>query len=473
MSKKKCYPKNQTLDGGDVASERKPPMKSKPRKNAKLFDNQKKEKGSIINKTGTKKLSVKFYYFGEPVDRSTGLDDTVQNRDQIRLWLNRQFEKIQEGTFRFAEAFPDAKEKDKEFFSKLEGWQYKPGPEEVLFGTFVAEWYKTIWHRWPEATKKDDYKQVIDYWLLPHFQDMTFSQITYFEIVKFLETMNRKKGPKAGKPLSTRRIKNILSPFRKIWKAACKQYNWALTNSPFDDINEDIPKRPAKKREGFRFDDAMKLLHFMDPWYRPIAELMLLTGMISSELAGLKKSHIRDGYIHVKDTIVRDREKDEPKNSQRIRKIPITVAIGQRLEILMARANGERLVTTPSGTVFRASNFLTDVWTPALDESELPHRVPYGLRHSFAAWALTAGIDINRLVSLMGHGSKKMVFEEYGNYIEGLAEDAWKIREFFGLDFLAPEIKGRDPQGAQWLEEVKAMILKMTQEGKEKPLISP
>ena len=66
-----------------------------------------------------------------------------------------------------------------------------------------------------------------------------------------------------------------------------------------------------------------------------------------------------------------------------------------------------------------------------------------------------------------------MVFEEYGNYIGGLAEDAWKIREFFGLDFLVPEIKGQDPQGAQWLEEVKAMVLKMAQEGKEKPLISP
>lgn len=33
------------------------------------------------------------------------------------------------------------------------------------------------------------------------------------------------------------------------------------------------------------------------------------------------------------------------------------------------------------------------------------------MRHSFAAWALTLRIDPNKLVRLMGHGSKKMVYE--------------------------------------------------------------
>jgi len=74
---------------------------------------------------------------------------------------------------------------------------------------------------------------------------------------------------------------------------------------------------------------------------------------------------------------------------------------------------------------------------------KITDKVPYSLRHSFAAWALTLCIDMNKLVRLMGHGSKKMVYEVYGDYIEGLEQDAWKILEYFGRDFI--ETKGQRP----------------------------
>jgi integrase len=37
----------------------------------------------------------------------------------------------------------------------------------------------------------------------------------------------------------------------------------------------------------------------------------------------------------------------------------------------------------------------------------------------------------------MGHGSKKMIYEVYGNYVEGLEKDKEKIHDYFGEDFLA------------------------------------
>ena len=36
----------------------------------------------------------------------------------------------------------------------------------------------------------------------------------------------------------------------------------------------------------------------------------------------------------------------------------------------------------------------------------------------------------------MGHGSKKMIYEVYGNYVEGLETDAGKILHYFGKDFM-------------------------------------
>ena len=134
-------------------------------------------------------------------------------------------------------------------------------------------------------------------------------------------------------------------------------------------------------------------------------------------------------------------EHDTPKTLYRIRKIPITQAIRQRLDVIMTRSTGDHLITTKTGTMFRPANFLKDIWTKAGKASGISDKVPYSMRHSFAAWALTLRIDPNRLVRLMGHGSKQMIYEVYGDYIEGLDEDLWQILEYFGRDFAEPKKK--------------------------------
>ncbi|OHB54680.1 MAG: hypothetical protein A2Y12_19160 [Planctomycetes bacterium GWF2_42_9] len=63
---------------------------------------------------------------------------------------------------------------------------------------------------------------------------------------------------------------------------------------------------------------------------------------------------------------------------------------------------------------------------------------PYTTRHTFAAWTLTIGCDPNRLVSLMGHASKQMIFEVYGKYTEGLEQDKLTVLRYFGRDFKTP-----------------------------------
>jgi integrase len=408
---------------------------------AMLFDNMDaKQDGAVIRKPGSKKLYVLFYYHGRRVEKTTGLDETPANLKKVRMWLDRQMEKIGAGGFVFADAFPGATEEEKTYFAKLEGWHYSPEPRNIFFAAYVQEWFKNVWNHFPERTKKDDYKLIINSWLLPHFGEMTFFQISGVEIQRFIASLKWRKGPKQGQLLSKARAKNILIPLRTIWNDACDQYRWTMHN-PFNNLRKHLPKAPAKRREGFRFDEWMEFLKHIDPWYQPIVELMIMTGMINSEMAGLRRSDIRPEYILVQHTIVRGIEHDTPKTLYRIRKIPITQAIRIRLDIILKRSIGEMLVTTKIGTMFRPANFRKDIWEKAGKASGISDKVPYSLRHSFAAWALTLRIDPNRLVRLMGHGSKKMIYEVYGDYIEGLEEDFWDILEYYGRDFAEPKKK--------------------------------
>jgi len=406
----------------------------------RLFDNSEQKQGAIIRKRGSKKLYILFYYFGQRVEKTTGLNDTQANRKKVRVWLDRIFEKIDAGLFVFAEAFPGASDEEKTRFAKLEGWQYTPEPNQVLFGDYLQEWLENVWQELPEGTKKEDYKQIIDYWLIPHFQDMTFYQISGVELQKFIRSLKWKKGKHKGQSLSKARIKNILIPLRTIWNDACDQYRWFLQN-PFANVKKHLPRKVPKRREGFRYDEWIEFLSHIDPWYQPIVELMILTGMINSEIAGLTKAHINADYLQVQNTIVRGRKNDTPKTPYRIRKIPITQAIQKRLDILMARSAGEVLATTPSGTIFHAANFRKNIWEKAQKESGITEKVPYSMRHSFAAWALLLRIDPNKLVRLMGHGSKKMIYEVYADYIEGLEDDYFKILAYMGKDFVTGKKK--------------------------------
>lgn len=398
-----------------------------------FFDKPKNE-GRIARKTGSKKLYFDFFYHGVRIEKSTGLDDTPKNRYEAEQMLAAILEMKKLGTLEFAKIFPKASEEEKAFHAKLEQREYAPDARGITFAGYVAEWYKEIWPTYESHTKQQDYKSAIDYWLLPHFGKMSFHSITAYEMEKFVDTLRHKKGPLAGQKLSRKRIVNILQVFNTLWKSARKKHGWKL-DDPFEDKEDYLPKKKKKYFVVLRFAEWEAILEAMDPYYRPVTKLMMLTGLIASEIAALKKSHIRDGYLYIEQAVVRKVEKDEPKNEYRRRRYKITKAIAEVLEEAEAASTGIYLFRMDTGQPFTAERFQRQVWRRALEKAGVTYRKPYITRHSFAAWALAIRIDKNRLVSHMGHASKQMVYETYGHYVEGLEKDRLKILAFFGRDF--------------------------------------
>ncbi len=101
---------------------------SKRRRRARLNVKQ-KGNGSVIVRGG--KLWVDFYYRGERVRESSGLDDTPANRDQTRKRLNTIMTTIEAGTLDFGKCFPNSRKKD--HFNLLEGRARRSDPESILF----------------------------------------------------------------------------------------------------------------------------------------------------------------------------------------------------------------------------------------------------------------------------------------------------------------------------------------------------
>lgn len=389
--------------------------------------------GNIKKRKGSKKLYVDFYYFGKRITKSTELDDTPANEMKVKEFLKRTMERIESGMFKFAEAFPGASEAEKEYFTQREGREYRPEPHQVLFGEYAKEWMETIFPSFSSSTKRKDYREAIETRILPHFKNFSFYQITSTTVFKFTETLVRSRGREKGRPLSTSRKVNILIPLRAIWNDACDHYRWLLKN-PLDNLKKKLPKTEKKEHVVLRFDEWLLFLEHLEAYYRPIAEIMILTGMISSEIAGLRKEDIEGDYINVKSSYVLGEDKKSLKTAFRRRKIFITRAIRERLDITLKGSDSSYVFTMEDGKRFDSSRFCK-IWKKAVEASGIIHVTSYSARHSFAAWSLIVGINPLRLVKLMGHASKQMVYEVYGNYVEGLEKDGERILEYFGRDF--------------------------------------
>lgn len=385
--------------------------------------------GSIAKKTGSSCLYFDFTYFGERVKISTGLIDSPENRKKALRYLMSFRAKMDNGAFKFCEVFPEASPRLKALFAAKEGFVVTAQPQDVTFGEFITLWYEDVWKSFRSDNAKHYFKQVIERWILPFFCHRSFIEVDSSVVGEFIRSLVLKKGENKGRPLRRGSIRKILIPLQTLWNDACDKYRWHLP-TPFARAKSQMPQEDAEISEmttngPMGFDDYMCYLRCMDPWYQPVAELAVLTGMRLSEMADITISDIRDGYLLIRSGKARSSR----------RKIPVTSSIQRVLDVLVSRAGmNSHLVTSKSGEPFRPKMFIRE-WGKAV-KTGMPshHRRSYVLRQSFTAWALILGIDLYRLTTLLGLKSVEIRVPRY--CYEGLERDSNKIRTYFGEDFI-------------------------------------
>lgn len=432
---------------------------------------------------GSKYIYISMNYYKQRLRFPTDRVDTPENWEELREFMEKVGEKIKRRTFCFAKTFYWLDEKTKAHFTALEGSDYKPEPEHVYFGEYCEQWMERKIPTFSSVTKQRDYREALTSRILPYFGEMTFSQVTATAVETFIDNLkrvNRAKNPKktkGAKPLSVKRVKNIIGPMSKVWESSCNDYNWNLRD-PFSAVTQkytELTDRALQEkerqaalrsdeeedvstREIFLLEEWQILCSYIDPHYYPVLELLML-GMIGSELEALQKRHIKGGVLTVRCAVARDRKgmrhlKFKPKNWYRKRDVPLTGRVQSLLEQAMATATRDGVVTFANdiaipanqfvltmkdGSPFNYNSFRKTVWNKALKAAGMEPRVPYAARHTLVQWSLLIGMTKTRLVDLMGHSTKKMIDEVYGSYRQGLVEERERILDYLGEDFLALE----------------------------------
>jgi integrase len=153
--------------------------------------------------------------------------------------------------------------------------------------------------------------------------------------------------------------------------------------------------------------------------YGPVAVFGVETGLRPSEWIALERRDIdrTAKIVRVRRSVVDGRMKEYGKTARSRRNVPLTARALQALDQLPPRIDTPLLFPARAGGYIDLDNWRRREWVPAVEAAGLSAELsPYSMRHTYASFALDAGVSIFELARLMGT-SVKVIDSTYGHLV--------------------------------------------------------
>jgi integrase len=190
-----------------------------------------------------------------------------------------------------------------------------------------------------------------------------------------------------------------------------------LTRAEFDELYAETPAR-----------------------WQPLVLLLVLTGIRFGEATALTVGALDRGAhsARIHTAWKQSGKQGAPKSRRSRRTVAVPEQVFVALEPLIAgKRPGDLVFLSPRGARVRSGNFYNQVWGPLVERvgpSIGKHPRVHDLRHSFASWALQAGIPLPVVQRQLGHESITTTVDTYGH----LARSDFDPLLSLGVGFVEP-----------------------------------
>ena len=125
---------------------------------------------------------------------------------------------------------------------------------------------------------------------------------------------------------------------------------------------------------------------------------------------------LKAGVLHVRRVYTDGRVKDYGKQDRSLQAHPAACTAVEALEATRGGSTRPLVYPGDRGGYLNLHAWRRDEWYPALESAGLPNRVPYSMRHTFASFAIAAGVSLFYLARLMG-SSVEQIDTTYGHML--------------------------------------------------------
>ena len=109
------------------------------------------------------------------------------------------------------------------------------------------------------------------------------------------------------------------------------------------------------------------------------------------------------------------------KTSRSLRTVPLPTRAAEALAAQPVRLDSLLLFPAPRGGHIELNAWRWREWYPTVRAADLPKRVPYALRHTYASLSIAAGVSLFELARFMGT-SPAMIDRTYGHLLPDALE---------------------------------------------------
>jgi integrase len=209
--------------------------------------------------------------------------------------------------------------------------------------------------------------------------------------------------------------------------------SWRLIDANPAKQGVDNPQRRRTEKRPFEsWTELEALATELGPRYGPLVLFAAATGLRPGEWIALEHRDIdRDARVVYVRRAYRNGRVKVPKTEASIRAVPLQTIALAALERLPANGRSRLVFPSPNVGYFDLHNFRNRYWKPAhLAAGITPLRRVYDLRHTFATFALRAGISTFELSRYMGT-SLGMIDRHYGHLARDGREYAIRLLDLF------------------------------------------
>lgn len=349
-----------------------------------------------------KSIRVGFSYEGEWVRETLRIPPTPANERYAAKLVAQVNRAIADGSFIYADFFPDSKRAPKT-------------ASTMLFGDACDTWLKT---KGRLATKTlNQYRNALEVWKDLLGEKTPVSKLSH-------GTLAAKIGEHPW--ASAKLLNNYLICLRGVFKLAGREIK--ELDNPMEGIENS--KHQAPPPDPFTVEEMGVILADLRNHYDvriwAYFSFAFATGMRPEELIALQWGDLdaRTGTIRVERAKTAGEVK--PLKTYNARDVDLT---DQALQAIKAMREHTSMLGDGNGPIFQ--NPVTrrpfhdersqrdHYWRPSLKRLGIRWRRPYNTRHTYATTALMAGANPAYIARQMGHKSAKMLFTVYAKWIDG------------------------------------------------------